>query len=255
MRRRKLLASVPPLGLTLVGGCTAGEGGNDPMGDGDAWLGGGTASVAEPWADPFAGQGAGACTAVQPQLCGPCHAPAPMRRDVTEGAPGIPMRLSLRVQTIDCEPIFGAEVEIWYCDVDGVYSGETPQAICQGDEEEARQETFHRGRQITDAAGRVDFDAVFPGWYGGRTTHVHLWVATREGEHFVSQLYFDDALVRDIYGLHPDYEHRGARDTDNGDDRIFDAEQPNVLMVEMTDERAMLAYADLMIIATADGAC
>ena len=37
-------------------------------------------------------------------------------------------------------------------------------------------ETWCRGVQATDSDGRVYFDSVYPGWYQGRTTHIHVTV-------------------------------------------------------------------------------
>jgi protocatechuate 3,4-dioxygenase beta subunit len=35
---------------------------------------------------------------------------------------------------------------------------------------------FLRGRQTTDSNGLVSFTSIFPGWYSGRATHIHVHV-------------------------------------------------------------------------------
>ena len=47
-----------------------------------------------------------------------------LRRDITEGRPGVPLLLRLRVvDASTCKPIKGAAVDIWHCDALGIYSG------------------------------------------------------------------------------------------------------------------------------------
>jgi protocatechuate 3,4-dioxygenase beta subunit len=35
-------------------------------------------------------------------------------------------------------------------------------------------QTFLRGLQTTDTSGRVTFRTIYPGWYMGRATHIHV---------------------------------------------------------------------------------
>ena len=50
--------------------------------------------------------------------------PRQMRRDITEGRLGVPLRLHLTVVDADrCEPIKGALVDVWHADAKGLYSG------------------------------------------------------------------------------------------------------------------------------------
>ena len=37
-------------------------------------------------------------------------------------------------------------------------------------------QTFCRGYQVTDANGECEFETIVPGWYPGRTTHMHLYL-------------------------------------------------------------------------------
>src|SRR5436305_381668 len=88
-----------------------------------------------------------------------------LRRNITEGRPGTPLTLRLRVvDASTCKPIKNAAVDIWHCDALGAYSG-----FGAG----SGSRTFMRGVQRTDANGFATFQTVYPGWYQGRTVHIH----------------------------------------------------------------------------------
>ena len=135
--------------------------------------------------------------------------------------PGLPLALSLTISSLrggTCRPLPGAQVDLWHCDADGVYSDVTdPHFRTVG-------RRFLRGYQMTDARGMVRFTTIYPGWYEGRTVHIHFKVrtaaASSPGHTFTSQLYFDDALSDRVLGRAP-YAGRGPRTTRNADDRIF----------------------------------
>lgn len=166
------------------------------------------------------------CLAMAQKTLGPCHVnEVPQRVDVTEGIIGLPTRISLRlIKAESCEPLPGADVEIWHANAAGVYSGRAAD-MCNSREEVARGAMFLRGRQISDVDGVVNFLTVYPGWYGGRTVHVHLRAVLEGCELAVSQLLFDDALSDLIYRDHQDYAGRPSRDTLNGGDNVFDAQE------------------------------
>jgi protocatechuate 3,4-dioxygenase beta subunit len=135
-----------------------------------------------------------------------------VRRNITEGHPGA--RLDLRLSVVDastCKPIRGAAVDIWHADAAGVYSG-----FGAG----ASSRTFMRGIQPTDADGRATFVTVYPGWYQGRTVHIHVKVHVGGNVVHTGQLFFNDALTDAVYRAKP-YSNRPNRDTRNADDSIF----------------------------------
>jgi len=133
-----------------------------------------------------------------------------VRRNITEGKPGIPLMLRLGVvDASTCRAIRGAVVDIWHCDAGGVYSGTGTQ-----DTEDAR---FLRGIQRTDAKGIALFRTIYPGWYGGRAVHVHVTVHVGGNEVHTGQLYFTDSLTDAVYKRAP-YARRANRDTRNVDD-------------------------------------
>ena len=82
------------------------------------------------------------------------------RRDITEGYPGHPLRLGLRVVDGSCALLPGAVVEIWHADATGDYSAFTDGG---GGKDEAEGTTFLRGSQTADDAGIVEFLTLYPG--------------------------------------------------------------------------------------------
>jgi len=113
-----------------------------------------------------------------------------------------------------CAPAAGVQVDVWQCDAGGVYSDDPGTGSPGG--------RFLRGYQIADANGAVQFTTIYPGWYPGRTVHVHYRVRAAGDVDFASQVYFDDAITDDVLKTSA-YAARGPRDTTNADDAIFDA--------------------------------
>ena len=135
-----------------------------------------------------------------------------LRRNITEGRPGT--RLDLHLSVVDattCRPISGAAVDIWHADAGGVYSG-----FGVG----ASSRTFMRGIQKTDRTGLAQFVTVYPGWYQGRTVHIHVKVHVGGNVVHTGQLFFSDTLTDSVYRVSP-YTRRPNRTTRNAQDMIF----------------------------------
>lgn len=146
-----------------------------------------------------------------------------IRSDPTDGSvrPGVPLDVAftvLRVTEAACVPVAGALVDVWHCDHLGVYSDvEDPGFNTVG-------QKFLRGYQVTDDAGVARFTTVYPGWYEGRTVHIHFKIRSEPdaepGFEFTSQLYFDDDLTDRVHAMEP-YSARGRRAVRNQDDAIY----------------------------------
>jgi protocatechuate 3,4-dioxygenase beta subunit len=226
-----------------------------------AWATGGTAAMTAKtcYPDPFATPLASCPLIVCPTTAGPCTATAPVREDISEGLPGLPVRLALKIVTAQtCEPVAGAVVEIWHTQITGVYSGVTPspQQCARGDAE-APSKSYFRGTQTTDANGRVSFDTCYPGWYPGRAIHLHFRVTVGATDFIVSQLFFGELLTRDIFATHPDYAPTGQPDTTNATDFVLDGvdSTPYLLDVARMSDGAMLAAKLISIRAAGQGNC
>lgn len=189
------------------------------------------------------------CTATMAQTLGPCHVNGvPTRMDVTEGKAGLPTRMAFRlVDAGDCQPIEGADIEIWHTDHRGIYSGREAAKMCTLDDAEAVQGLAFRGRQATGADGVATFLSAYPGWYSGRTIHVHCRIVIKGRELLVSQIYFDDNLSDIVYGQHPDYAGRPARDTRNGDDGIIPAKDTEDYIFDFEKLEAGVLSASITI--------
>ncbi len=144
--------------------------------------------------------------------------PKLVRQDITEGKAGIKLRMQLQVVTADCRPVANARVDIWQCDAQGDYSGYANMGA-QRDNDTSGQ-TFLRGTQVTDHNGIVTFDTVYPGWYRGRTTHIHYKVFLDKKTVLTSQTFFPDALSEYVYLKNAAYLRGDVRDTVNSIDGI-----------------------------------
>jgi len=144
--------------------------------------------------------------------------PGLMRADITEGRPGVPLGLRLTVEDAAGRPSPGALVEVWHCDAQGRYSGyDEGQGPGRRDGAAGR---FLRGGQTADAAGRLDFQTLYPGWYDGRAPHIHLKVSLAGAGVLTSQLFLPDALSEFIYTNVGAYHRGRSRDTLNSQDGI-----------------------------------
>jgi protocatechuate 3,4-dioxygenase beta subunit len=152
-----------------------------------------------------------ACVLTPELTEGPYYLPnEPIRRNITEGKPGMPLRLHLTVAgASSCRAIKGAAVDIWHADAGGVYSGVA-----------GNTGTFLRGIQLTDRNGLAVFDTIYPGWYRGRAVHIHVKVHVGGNVVHTGQLFFPDALSDRVYKTTP-YRARGNPDTTNAEDAIY----------------------------------
>lgn len=170
---------------------------------------------------PAASQPQGACVLFPQAVEGPFYFdPKLVRRDISDGQPGYPIDLTLRVIELgSCTPIAGARVDIWHADAGGVYSGYSGQGD-RGDVS-AKGKTHLRGTQMTDGSGNVTFRSVYPGWYPGRTPHIHVKVFLDSQTVLTGQVYFPDELSARIYKEKAPYASRPVADTTNTQDFIF----------------------------------
>jgi protocatechuate 3,4-dioxygenase beta subunit len=184
--------------------------------------------------------GAGQCVLMSSVTEGPYYLDgALVRKDITEGKDGVPLTLRITVQdtTDSCSPVAGAAVEIWHCDAWGYYSGYTtanPGGSAPAENEDgstADDRTYLRGYQIANGNGVVKFRTIVPGWYTPRTCHIHVKVhtggqkedGTYEGGtvNYTGQLFFDDAVVTDIFAIEPYAKHSGTW-TKLDDDMVYE---------------------------------
>lgn len=172
-----------------------------------------------------------------------------IRADPASGEvePGVPLALTMRVSRLQgarCEPLPGAQVELWQCNARGVYSG------VRDRHSDATGRKFLRGYQVSDADGSVRFTTIYPGWYPGRTVHIHFMIRTParalRRDEFTSQLYFDDALTDRIFAQ-PPYAGRGPRSVRNGADGIYRRGGSQLMLAVAEDAGGLRATFDIAL--------
>jgi len=199
-------------------------------------LGGGVASVAfgVRALDAFGADNADVATCVlTPEVTeGPYWIDNKLTRyDVREGRPGLPLVLQFAiVNAKTCRPIRNADVEIWHADASGEYSGfdggsagggSGPGGPGGGSGAQTKTR-YLRGHQRSDALGKAGFLTIFPGWYRGRTPHVHMKVHIGSSARVVhtGQVFFNEAIQSSVYRTGA-YRSRGQADTSHAQDMIY----------------------------------
>jgi protocatechuate 3,4-dioxygenase beta subunit len=139
-----------------------------------------------------------------------------VRSDIREGKPGTPLSLTILVvnTNADCSPVANAMVDVWQCDAEGHYSQYSQPGF------NGISQTFLRGIQTTDANGSVTFTTVYPGWYQGRATHIHVEVTVNGRSLKVTQIAFPDNITSAVYSA-GEYASRGQNPTTNTGDMVF----------------------------------
>ena len=188
----------------------------------------------------------GSCV-VRPELTeGPFYVDAELlRSDIREDRAGVPLALAFSVSRVvgsACELLPGAIVDVWHADASGAYSGVGSQSGTR----------FLRGSQQTGADGAARFTTIYPGWYAGRTPHIHFKVRSSapsaSAYEFTSQLFFDDALSREIYTSAAPYTTRGVQDRSNASDGIYRRGGARMLLDVSETDGAYTAAFDIALL-------
>ena len=193
---------------------------------------------------------AGVC-AIMPQAEeGPYYLdPELERSDIAEGREGVPLTVRLQVVDRECRPLAGKRVDIWHCDAQGLYSGYPGQG--DGRDVDTSGQKFLRGVQVSDLNGIVAFATIYPGWYRGRTTHIHFKVFLGERTVLTGQMFFPDDLSEHIFTTVAPYNDRsGTRDVMNRDDRVARDAGP---FAQAAVREKDVAYEALLIIGVTSG--
>jgi protocatechuate 3,4-dioxygenase beta subunit len=137
----------------------------------------------------------------------------------------LPITLKIKVNQINgttVTPLTGAQVDVWHADAAGVYSDEPSQQL---QSEDTTGLYFLRGYQVTNTNGVARFNTVYPGWYDGRTTHIHFKIRLFDSGgnttyEFTSQLFFNQKISTNVYANSP-YTKQGTSAVRNGTDTVF----------------------------------
>ena len=157
--------------------------------------------------------------------------------DGTSTQTGVPLTLNIYVFDSEnsCVAMQGVQVDIWQCNSAGVYSAESA--------ESTTGQSWLRGYQLTDATGKVSFTTILPGWYSGRTNHIHLRFRSTYDETDTSgsntaQLFFDQTLVNTLATTVAPYSTEGTNPTTNASDRVYTTEEKGTTLLTLTGSTA-----------------
>ncbi|NCT75493.1 MAG: intradiol ring-cleavage dioxygenase [Chitinophagaceae bacterium] len=189
------------------------------------------------------GSSSSTCTASPTETEGPFPTKTPsglQRTDIRDDRTGVPLSIEITIRNLNsnCAALAGAIVDIWHCDKDGYYSeygGTGMQSV------NYTGVHFLRGRQVTDSNGVVKFTSIFPGWYSGRATHIHVHVYNASGTSLlVTQISFPEgsssavATVNSSAGTAYGYTKGMAGYTYNANDNIFSDDTSNIEMATIS---------------------
>jgi protocatechuate 3,4-dioxygenase beta subunit len=218
------------------------------------------ALIGAAWLTPFGRAAAaqaeapGACVARPRHVEGPFFVETGLNRSDIRMDPrsglvksGVPLRLTFRVTHLNgsrCLPLSGAQVDVWQCDAEGLYSDASDwQASTVG-------QKFLRGYQITDRKGIAAFTTIFPGWYPNRAVHIHFKIRTGERDaqrkEFSSQIYFDDDLTDTIHAQAP-YSGRGQRKVRNNRDLLYIVRGSQLVLPLREDKKGYAGTFDIAL--------
>jgi protocatechuate 3,4-dioxygenase beta subunit len=182
------------------------------------------------------GSWSGTCSVAPTETEGPFPTKSPAtysRTDITDGRPGHKMtaRITIGNTNNSCAALASAIVDIWHCDAQGNYS-----EYGGGGMQSTNYQSVHflRGRQVTDANGLVTFTTIFPGWYNGRSTHLHVHVYSASGTSLkVTQIAFPEGAGSAV-ALVNGYTKGMSGYTYNANDNVFNNDTAGVQVATVT---------------------
>lgn len=145
---------------------------------------------------------------------------------------GVPFEIDLTIQNVkaNCASLEGVIVDIWHCDKDGNYSeyGGTQM-------QSTNYTSYHflRGRQTSDANGKVSYTSIFPGWYNGRATHIHVHIYNSVGTTLlITQIAFPEGSGSAVELVNASSGYGGMSGyTYNSNDNVFSDGTSNEMSV------------------------
>ena len=189
------------------------------------------------------GSGSGSCSVSPTETAGPFPTITPsslVRTDIRGDRTGVAMTMKITIKNVNnnCAALAGAIIDVWHCDKDGYYSeygGTGMQSL------NYTGVHFLRGRQITDSNGLVTFTTIFPRWYNGRATHIHVHIYNAAGTSLlITQIAFPDGsgsavqTVNGSGGTNYGYTKGMSGYTYNTSDGIFSDDTAGVQLASVT---------------------
>ncbi len=185
---------------------------------------GGSGTVTNP------GTSSSACSVAPTETQGPFPTKSPasyVKSDITDGRSGYKMTAKITIGNSNngCAGLAGAIVDIWHCDGEGNYSEYGGSGMQSSNYQSVH---FLRGRQTTDGNGVVTFTTIFPGWYNGRATHIHVHIYNAGGTSLkVTQIAFPEGAGSAV-ALVNGYKKGMSGYTYNSSDNVFNNDTSGV---------------------------
>lgn len=204
----------------------------------------GDSSLTETTTSGTAGTGssgaATGCNVAPTETEGPFPTKTPssyVRSDITNGRTGYALSINLTIGNSNnsCAALAGAIVDIWHCDAEGNYSEYGGSGM-----QSTNYQSLHflRGRQTTDVNGLVTFTSIFPGWYSGRATHIHVHVYNASGTSLkVTQIAFPEVTGSAVL-LVSGYAKGMTGYTYNAKDNVFSDDTAGIEIATVTGSTA-----------------
>ncbi|KAJ3530739.1 hypothetical protein NMY22_g8442 [Coprinellus aureogranulatus] len=125
---------------------------------------------------------------------------------------GVPLVLDIGlINSRTCQPMSNAFVELWAANATGLYGG-----YPTGQPTHVKTDTFLRGGYFTNPQGIVEITTIYPGYYAGRTGHIHVmvhnnWQAQTNGTllssagsvNHIGQFFFDEVWNDRVFARAP----------------------------------------------------
>jgi protocatechuate 3,4-dioxygenase beta subunit len=169
--------------------------------------------------------------------------------DGTSTQTGVPLTLTVTVldSKAVCAPYVGAQIDIWHCNASGVYSDISAEGTAS--------DQWLRGYQLTNAQGQVTFRTIIPGWYSGRTTHIHLRIrssyseasSTSDGTN-TTQCFFDQSFIDALSTTVAPYSAEGKNPTTNATDRVYAQQEDGANLLALTGDNTSGYTASVTIV-------
>ncbi|MFT3910468.1 MAG: T9SS type A sorting domain-containing protein [Ferruginibacter sp.] len=160
------------------------------------------------------------------------------RTNIVDAMAGIPYTFTIKVfGTDNCGIIPAYRVDVWHCNAHGYYSHYASGGMNNGHSGQNSPGAnnasliYCRGTAVTDSNGEVTFNTIFPGWYPGRTWHIHFaiyhggtvgtsngWILDR-----VSQFTLPIATKNAVLTANAPYSSYGADPQSPDTDNVFNA--------------------------------
>jgi protocatechuate 3,4-dioxygenase beta subunit len=231
------------------------------------------------------------CKLTAEQETGPFYlAEEMLRSNIRENKAGVPLSLKITLMdTRTCRPLTGAAIDLWHCDAEGVYSGFTkqnhpspggpPPVFDRGFDRDfdfgppppprpTDNATFLRGIQMTAGDGSVHFATVFPGFYMGRTNHIHFKVrlgGSSDGKSYeaghtshTGQIFFPERFAATLMQTGP-YTQNPIRRVKQAEDMVFAGQRGESSMATLRStntgqlEAELVACVDLLAVSAPIG--